>query len=1292
MMASVFIGIYRFFRTHRPAFWLFLVVIAGGIIFFASRIHLEEDISRLTAKNDSLSRDEYVIRNVKFAEKIIVYVSHEDTLLPPSPDSLIRVACMIRDSLTARLDTTCIRRFFLRAEDTLVISLQKLVVNHLPLFLDEADYRAIDSLTQPAILETVIKNDFRILVSPASMALKKQILRDPLGMTGMAMKKLQSLQAGEKYDLIDGYVFTRDRRHLLMFITPANPPSETKKNARLVSEIDHVVSEARSISPGKIHAGYFGAAAVAAGNADQLKQDIVITLTIALVLIVLLTGWYFRSMIIPLLGFVPAFFGGGLSLALLSIIKGNVSAIALGIGSVILGLIIDYSLYIINHYRKKRSIEVVIRDMAETILICSLTSIGAFLCLTFLDSAVLHDLGWFAAISIFGAALFALIILPQFLGNRLLPDPAREKKETFIDRFAAIDFGRNPWLTVGLLIIAAGSFFFLHRVAFEKDMNVLNYMPESLLQAQAEIDRISGESLKKVYIVSTGKDIDEALRSNERVVKQLGEMSKTGLIDGFSGITAMMLSDSAQQRKIAQWNSFFTGNRIEEMTAGIQDAGKKTGFRETAFDPFTALLNTSFTPGILSQCLIQEIFDDWIHVTSEMVLVTAIANVPEEKKANVYQAFTGNPDVALFDRQNLTQRFVSGVKHDFDRLVMLSMIFVSLLLLISFGRIEPALITALPMFMSWLITLGFMGISGIRFNIFNIIISSFIFGLGVDYSILMMRGLLQQYKTGERDLQTYQVSIFLSSLTTLFGVGALFFARHPALNSIALVSIAGITAVVLISYGYQSMLARWLLLRPLSRRSFPVTAGVFWKSVFIAWIPITTIAVILVVYGLLISPLLPVPKHRKQTLFHRIFCRLSRIYITMNFPRYHAVENPGGENFNKPAIIISNHQSLIETPALLRLHPNILILTNEWVYRHWVFGPVAKLAGFPPMAEGIDNSLELLRRKLDEGYSILIFPEGHRSPDGHIQRFHRGAFYIAEKLRVDILPILIFGSGDFLRRGEFWGRPNRLFMKILPRITPENTRLGSNYSHRAKLVRRYYREEYAAFRDQHGTPSYYRNAVRLAYLFKGPVLEWYVRIKMMLEKDFILYHKLLPKSGIIIDFGCGYGYITYMLMLTSPARHLTGVDFDEEKIEVARNTYLKNDRISFLHADVSTVDITSCNGFLLGDVLHYLPPEAQQRLLEGCMENLQPGGVILIREGNTDMEKRHKRTRLTEFFSTRIINFNRTSDFSRQLWFISAGTIRNLAHANGFEFEMIDRGSRTSNVFMVIRRTVSLIT
>ena len=665
---------------------------------------------------------------------------------------------------------------------------------------------------QPGPFTTLLQHNFRLLALPSGMLFRQRILDDPLGISGLAFKKLHALQSGDQYTLYNGCVFSPDKKHLLMFITPANASSETKKNSKMIAQLEKVIASQQAHPGPAVNIEYYGYAASAVCNARQIKRDIITSLGIAILLIFFFLGWYFRNFLVPLLGFVPAVFGGGLALAMLFLFKGWVSFIALGIGSIILGLIIDYTLYMVNHYRRKQSVEQVLTDMSPAIIICAVTTIGVFLCLTFLHSVVLHDLGWFTAISVFGASLCSLVILPQLLGKHLLPSEKETTRITFIDRIAAIDFGMKSWLIIGLAIAGVASFFVSSKAGFEEDMNSMNYRTEKLKDAEKHLDQISGSKLKSVYLVSTGKDINDALTVNETVQKKLETFKKQGKIESFSGTGYLLPSDSIQKQRLNKWNTFWTKERRSLLLIQLAKSGKIAGFKDNTFPGIRKMIRMSFTPLSIGETksLRISLFSDWINETPEMIMVSSIAKTTDAQKPFIYKEFSKESNPIVFDRQSLTTRFVENVRHDFGLLVTLSMIFVTLLLLISFRRIEYAIITSLPMFFSWLVTLGFMGITGIRFNIFNIIISTFIFGLGVDYSILMMRGLISKYRSGVDDMKTYRVSILLSSSTTLIGVGALFFARHPALNSIALVSIFGVLSVVIIALSYQSMLARWL--------------------------------------------------------------------------------------------------------------------------------------------------------------------------------------------------------------------------------------------------------------------------------------------------------------------------------------------------------------------------------------------------------------------------------------------------------------------------------------------------
>ena len=121
---------------------------------------------------------------------------------------------------------------------------------------------------------------------------------------------------------------------------------------------------------------------------------------------------------------------------------------------------------------------------------------------------------------------------------------------------------------------------------------------------------------------------------------------------------------------------------------------------------------------------------------------------------------------------------------------------------------------------------------GIPFNIVNIIISTLIFGLGDDYSLFIMDGLLKEYKTGQKNLDSYKSSIFLSAITTLAGLGVLIFAKHPALQSIAIIAIIGIACVVMMSQVLIPFLFHLVIKNRASKKKFPWTLAGFAKSVF----------------------------------------------------------------------------------------------------------------------------------------------------------------------------------------------------------------------------------------------------------------------------------------------------------------------------------------------------------------------------------------------------------------------------------------------------------------------------
>ncbi len=103
----------------------------------------------------------------------------------------------------------------------------------------------------------------------------------------------------------------------------------------------------------------------------------------------------------------------------------------------------------------------------------------------------------------------------------------------------------------------------------------------------------------------------------------------------------------------------------------------------------------------------------------------------------------------------------------------------------------------------------------------------------------------------------------------------------------------------------------------------------------------------------------------------------------------------------------------------------------------------------------------------------------------------------------------------------------------------------------------------------------------------------------------------------------------------------------------------------------------------LNDILHYLSREKQLNLLARCVQALNPGGILFIRDGITDSVEKHQKTQTTEALSTGLFSFNKKEE---EFYFFSSGDIRAFAVQNRLGIEMREHSDSTSNVLFILRK------
>ncbi|HEY0091374.1 MAG TPA: MMPL family transporter, partial [Flavobacterium sp.] len=396
--------------VHRSKFLSAIIAVAfiASLLFFASRIGFEENITQLIPTSDQSDITAKVLDQVNFADKISIMVTAEKG---GTPDDLANYATEFLDSIEVT-SKPFIGEVQGKIDEENIQETFDFVYSNLPLFLDHEDYAILAQRTNPDSISKSVESSYKSLVSPTGMVTRDFILKDPLGITFMALKKLQQLSVGDDFTLHNGFVLTKDRTKLLLFITPKLPANETDRNTVFIDNLNRIQSNLNKKYNGRTQMTFFGATPVAVANATQIKADVMNTSIFAAVSLMLLLAYFYRSGSTPFIIFVPSIVGTLFALAMLYFIKGTISIIALGISSILLGETTDYSIYVLTHLRNNKNVRLLYRDISKPLILCGVTTAVTFMCLLFIKSEALKDLGIFAALSVVSTSIFSLILIP----------------------------------------------------------------------------------------------------------------------------------------------------------------------------------------------------------------------------------------------------------------------------------------------------------------------------------------------------------------------------------------------------------------------------------------------------------------------------------------------------------------------------------------------------------------------------------------------------------------------------------------------------------------------------------------------------------------------------------------------------------------------------------------------------------------------------------------------------------------------------------------------------------------
>ena len=815
---------FEFLRKRRIVFWGVVFLIVVGLSSLASRCVFEENIFKLLPEPEGEAQEDFRVTftDLKLKDKIFIQAvprtpeEGETDYEAPDAERLAAALDLFMDSLTAATEERHSILYTLSYIDpSMLMDVASYAMVHMPEYVD-ADVALLDSLCSPEHVRYQLEQYMALMETDMGENLYDLLTYDPCGIALGAVK--QKLPAGLLDGVMEnsdrpsrfqyGHLYAPDAQACLGFITPNFGTDNSREASKLVATMREVREHVRATYP-DVDILMHGAIVVAGGNSNRMRTDIYWTVGIAMGIIFILMALTLKRPSYLMITVMALVFGVITALAGVYLAQTSLSLMSLGIGCIVIGVAFSYVLHVLIHYLYTGSIEDTLKEQSKPVFVGALTTIGAFAGLLFTNSPLLNDFGLFALLMIAGTTVLSLIVAPHLLPRRFTPN---KKAFTVLEKMNAYHIDRNKPIVILTVLWVAVCICFSGQYKFDNDLRHISYLEPESVYAQNHWNSLMNEGFNQQYYASVAHSYDEALEQLPSIEQAVDSLRAIGLVEKGLNRSWLMPSLSKQQERLDAWQAYFTPAKRKQVWHTICAECNRLSIDPSLFDNFQELMANPAEPELIveTDILPPEVLENFVEQKSGLYLVYfSVKNLPENTLA-VNDCLTKVDGCMLMNPYYYCKNLVELIHDDFNLIMWISMGFVLLLLLITYRNIWLTLIALLPMLLSWYTVLGAMALFGQTFNLVNIIVSSFVFGIGVDYSVFIMEGL----RKGDDDNPTMvynKTAITMSATILVICMFVLGFAVHPAVSSISFASTVGMITTIMLSYTIEPILYRFYM-------------------------------------------------------------------------------------------------------------------------------------------------------------------------------------------------------------------------------------------------------------------------------------------------------------------------------------------------------------------------------------------------------------------------------------------------------------------------------------------------
>ncbi|MCO6437622.1 MAG: MMPL family transporter [Phycisphaerae bacterium] len=835
--------------TRRP--WIVLIVatvVVTTAISLATRLKTSAALDIMVGDRDPAARALTRIAGAfDGAEQLILLVSlPEDT---PSPQTgvpaagdvrLLEFASRLKAAVATsdRLSQMC-REVEYKPPQAARTYVERAIIPAGVYYLRDDEFHALLQRLRPqSMREQLDKLEQMLAVPGAGGALIRSLAEDPLGLRDFLFSALPAfIQPGSRSIAADDGYFSADRRHLMIRLRGARPPSDLDFAG---SFTDAVYDAAQHANEDRLDLACTGAYAIAARSSRAIRSDMKRSILLSVVFLMTLFTVVYRNLWMLPLALAPVAAGIAVGFAVFTALGMTASPLTAVIGAILAGLGIDYCIHILSMYRgfrageasHEQAIRGALRHMVPAIVVAYGTTAIAFFAFSQSGVRALREFGWLGMLGLTGAVIATMLLLPALITLALGAKTNWRAKPTsrgpLVSRWLDVSTNAKSCLlgAAGLLVVislAVAAFADRSDSFFEDDLSTMHPQPNEPIETQARLGELFGYSEDTFTIYFTAPSAESLVEMAHDISHRVGQPSvRSAGITGVYGLASLL----PDPETVAARHAALQQVNVERIVADFDAALAATDLNGPAFDGYRAFLRNLLRPKRVPQ------IEDLLQVPALADTVLPTATVQGESPArweSIAVLLTDAPlaersrrDIAISEIRRATADLVGAeltgitvlghnaeraIRHDLFALLTMAAAAVIAWLLVYFRSVTAMLLTLLPVAVGMSFMLACMRLEGIKLNMVNLIALPLLVGTGVDDGIFLVS--IARHSRRQRELHSASVrnlasgcrAVIMTSLTTVLTFGTLVFTSTPAIRSLGTMMALGVTIAVLGAVG-----------------------------------------------------------------------------------------------------------------------------------------------------------------------------------------------------------------------------------------------------------------------------------------------------------------------------------------------------------------------------------------------------------------------------------------------------------------------------------------------------------